>query len=301
MRRIILLLMAVAACAIATCLALPRAQESYALLYAQDDPPLLADIAVAKAMSAPLAETGIKNALDAGDADLAASFLELAHDRGIAVDPAVAARVDAANGTGAQVIRTAASFGHGFVTGAPDDLAGLAGTATGDLFVFGDIRDAVREGVHLARGEPADELVLGLAGAGIAVTAGTTYATAGAAVPTRLGLSLVKAAQKTGRLAAPVAEWMARAVRQAIDTKMLGAALSKASVTAPTEAVRLGRDAVKLDRAEGVITMMRDVGRVRAAAGSRAALDGLKLSEGPADVAKLARLAETKGARPVQS
>jgi len=124
MRRIILLLMAVAACAIATCLALPRAQESYALLYAQDDPPLLADIAVAKAMSAPLAETGIKNALDAGDADLAASFLELAHDRGIAVDPAVAARVDAANGTGAQVIRTAASFGHGFVTGAPDDLPG---------------------------------------------------------------------------------------------------------------------------------------------------------------------------------
>ena len=296
MRRIVLSLIAVAACAIVTCLVLPRAQESYALLYAQDDPPLLADIAVAKAMSAPLAETGIKNALDAGDADLAASFLELAQDCGIAVDPAVAARVDAANGTGAQVIRTAASFGHGFVTGAPDDLAGLVGTATGDLFVFGDIRDAVREGVHLARSEPADELALGLAGAGIAVTAGT-YATAGAAVPTRLGLSLVKAAQKTGRLAAPVAEWMTRAVRQAIDTKMLGAALSKASVTAPAEAVRLARDAIKLDRAEGVVTVMRDVGRVRAAAGTRAALDGLKLSEGPTDVAKLARLAETNGGK----
>ncbi len=34
----------------------------------------------------------------------------------------------------------------GFITGEPGDLVGMAGTAVGDLFVFGDIRDAVREG-----------------------------------------------------------------------------------------------------------------------------------------------------------
>jgi hypothetical protein len=182
------------------------------------------------------------------------------------------------------------------VTGAPDDLAGLAGTATGDLFVFGDIRDAVREGGHLARGEPTDELILGLAGAGILVTA-ATYATLGAAAPERVGLSFVKAARRTGRLAAPVAEWMTRSVREVVDTKAFGSALSKASITAPGEALRLARDAVKVDRAEGVITMMRDVGRMRAKAGTRATLDGLKLSEGPGDVARLARLAETKGGK----
>ena len=296
MRRIIIPLTAAALCATATRVVLPRAQESFALLYAQDDPALLADIAVAKTLSAPVAQTEIENALGAGDAELAASFLELARDRGIAVDPELAARVDAANGTAAQVVRAATSFGHGFVTGAPDDLAGVAGTATGDLFVFGDIRDAVREGVHLARGEPADELILGLAGAGIAVTAGT-YATIGAAAPARVGLSLVKAARKTGRLAAPVAEWMTRSVREVIDTKALGVALSKASITAPAAALRLARDAVKVDRAEGVVTMMRDVGRIQSKAGTRAALDGLKLSEGPKDVARLARLAETKGGK----
>jgi len=43
--------------------------------------------------------------------------------------------------------------------------------------------------------------------------------------------------------------------------------------------------------------MMRDVGRVRAKAGTGAALEGLKLSEGPRDVARLARLAETKGGK----
>ncbi len=296
MRRIVLPLTAVALCATAAYAVLPRAHESYLLLDAQDEPALLADIAVGKALSAPVARSEIENALDAGDPELAASFLELARDRSIAVDPQLAGRVDAANAAGAQVVRAAASFGHGLITGAPEDLAGLAGTATGDLFVFGDIRDAVREGAHLARGEPADELILGLACAGILVTAGT-YATIGAAAPARVGLSFVKAARRTGRLAAPVAEWMGRSIREAVDTKAFGVALSKASITAPAEALRLARDAVKLDRAEGVITMMRDVGRVRTKAGTRAALEGLKLSEGPRDVARVARLAETKGSK----
>src|SRR5580700_6780551 len=296
MKRIFLLLMVAAAFAAATYAVLPRAVESFALLYAQDDPALLADLAVARTFSAPRAQSEIESALADGDAELAASFLELARDRGIAVDPELAARVDAANGTGAQVVRAAMSFGHGLVTGAPDDMAGLAGTATGDLFVFGDVRDAVREGVHLARGEPADELILGLACAGIAVTAGT-YATIGAGAPVRVGLSLVKAARKTGRLAAPVAEWMSRSVRELVDTKALGVALSKVSITAPTLALRLARDAVKVDRAEGIVTMVKDVGRVQGKAGTRATLDGLKLSEGPKDVARLAVLAETKGGK----
>jgi hypothetical protein len=296
MRRIILSLTVAAVCATAAYGVLPLAHESYRLLEAQDEPAALADIAVAKALSAPVARTEIENALNNQDPELAASFLELARDRGIAVDPQLAQRVDDANAIGAQVVRAAANFGHGLVTGAPEDLAGLAGTATGDVFVFGDIRDAVREGRHFARGEPADELILGLACAGLLVTA-TTYATLGAAAPERVGLSFVKAARRTGRLAAPVAEWMTRSVRDVVDTKALAAALNKASITAPAEALRLARDAVKLDRAEGVMATMRDVGRVRAKAGTRAALDGLKLSEGPGDVARLARLAETKGVK----
>jgi hypothetical protein len=188
------------------------------------------------------------------------------------------------------------AFAHGFVTGAPDDVAGLAGTATGDLFVFGDIRDAIREGVHVARGEPADELVLGLACAGIAVTAGT-FVTLGAGGPARVGLSLVKAARKTGRLAAPVAEWMTRSVRAVVDTEALGAALAKASFTTPGVALRAARDAVKVDRAEGLVTMMGDVGRVQSKAGTKAALDGFKLAEEPQDLARIARVAATKGGK----
>jgi hypothetical protein len=289
-------LMVAALCAAAFYAVLPRAHESYVLLDAQNDPAALADMAVDKALTPAVARREIENALSAGDSELAASFLELARDRGVAIDARLAAQVEAANSAGAQAAQAATSFGRGFVTGAPDDLAGLAGTATGDLLVFGDIRDAVREGTHLARGEAADELILGLACVGLLVTA-ATYSTLGAAAPERAGLSFVKAARRTGRLAAPVAEWMTRSIRQAVDTDKLGLALSKASLAAPSEAVRIARDAVRLERLDGVAAMMRDVGRVRAKGGTRAALEGLRLSEGPEDVAKIARLAEKKGTK----
>jgi len=291
-----LLLPVVVVLFVGACIAVPRGVEAARLLYAQDDPVRLADYAVEKSLSPEVARAEIEHALAADDADLAASFLALAHDQDIAVDPALAARVEAAGTPAAQAVHTAKSFAYGLVTGAPDDLAGLAGTAAGDLFVFGDIRDAVREGAHVVRGEPADELILGLAGAGIAVTA-ATYATLGGGTPARLGLSLVKAARKTGRLAAPMAEWMTRSVREAVDTTALGTALTKASFAAPAVAFRAARDAVKVERAEGLVTVVRDVGRVQGAAGTRAALEGLKLAEGPQDVARLARLAGTKGGK----
>jgi len=284
-------LLGVAALAVA-----PRGVDAAHLLYVQDDPAQLADYAVAKTLSPSLARSEIESALAADDADLAASFLALARDRGIAIEPALVSRVEAANAPAAQAAHTAKSFAYGLVTGAPDDIAGLAGTAAGDLFVFGDIRDAVREGIHIIRGEPADELILGLAGAGIAVTA-ATYATLGGGVPARIGLTLVKAARKTGRLTAPMAEWLARAGRNAVDTPALGAALTKASFTAPELTLRAARDAVKVDRAEGLVTAARDVSRVQGAAGTRAALEGLKVAEGPEDVSRLARLAQTKGGK----
>jgi hypothetical protein len=274
----------------------PRGIDAAHLLAVQDDPSELADYAVAKTFSPDVARNQIETALAADDADLAASFLALARDRNVAVDPALVSRVEAAGSPAARAAHNARSFAYGLVTGAPDDLAGLAGTATGDLFVFGDIRDALREGVHIMRGEPADEVILGLAGAGIAVTA-ATYATLGGGAPARIGLTLVKAARKTGRLAAPMAQWMARTAREAVDTTALGAALTKASFTTPELALRAARDAVKVDRAEGLVTAARDVGRVQGAAGTRAALEGLKIAEGPQDVARLAALAETKGGK----
>jgi hypothetical protein len=131
----------------------PDAFEAAWLLAAQDDPVMLADRAVDKRFSAPVAEREIAAALAADDVDLANSFTDLAGERGIVLRPDVAAQVTAANSTAARATRNVGHFARGLVTGEPDDMAGLAGTALGDLFVFGDLRDGAREGGRLARGE----------------------------------------------------------------------------------------------------------------------------------------------------
>ena len=274
----------------------PRGYDAGWLLLAQDDPVKLADHAVAERLNPAVAEREIEAALAAGDVDLANSFVDLATERGIAIKPELAARLADANSTSANAVRNVGSFARGLFSGQPTDMVGLAGTVVGDLSVFGDIRDAAREGVHYATGEPTDELVLGLAGVGMAVTAGT-YASRGGAAPARVGLTLVKAARKGGWLSAHLASWVGRSVREVVDMGAMRRAVAEASITQPALAVRAARDAVKLDKAEGLVAAARDVGRVQAKAGTRAALDGLKIAEGPRDMARLARLAEAKGSK----
>lgn len=282
--------------ALAALTIVPRGFDAKSLLSAQDDPAKLAEHVLDRSFNAAVAKREIEAALVANDADLAKSFLDLARDRHVVVDDALAGRVEAANSAAASAARTAESFGRGLITGEPEDLVGLAGTALGDLFVFGDIRDAAREGTRLAIGEPVDELILGLACVGLAITAGT-YASLGAGAPARVGVSLVKAARKTGRLSARMAEWIGRSLREVVDWSALRRAAANATLTEPAVAVRAAREAVKVEKAQDLVRVVGNVGRVQSKAGTQAALDGLKLAEGPRDVSRLAQLAGKYGGK----
>lgn len=236
----------------------PRGLEAGLFIAAADDPPMLADLALAKSFDASVAAREIEEALAADDAELAQSFVALAAERGVAIDPALAERVAAANAPAAGRMRAVGGFAQGFVTGAPTDAASLAGAAAGDLVIFGDVRDALREGLRAVRREEADTLVFGLAAAGLAITAGT-YASLGAAAPGRAGVSVVKAATRAGRIGRKLAV------------------------------------ALKGQRTDGLVRFASDLGQVQSKAGARAALDGLKIADHPKDVGRLARLAEAKG------
>ena len=180
------------------------------------------------------------------------------------------------------------------MTGNADDVASLSGTVAGDLFVFGDIRDVVRESKHLAMGEEADRLVLGLATAGLAVTA-ATYVSVGGAAPVRAGLTMVKDARKIGRLGEGLTEWAGRSAREVVDTPMLQQAVASGSVMRPGETVSAIKAAFRAEKAGALVRLAKDVGRVGEKAGMRGAFDTLKIAEGPKDVARAARLAEAKG------
>src|SRR5712691_8148958 len=159
---ICLSLLLAAALAIAAWLVLPRGIEAGHWLAAEDDPARLADLALDRSFDARVAAREIEAALHAGDVELAESFIALARERNVTVDPALEAAVAAEASGSAAAARGVGQFVRGFV--------------------FGDARDALREGVRLARGEEADELILGLACVGLAVTAGT-YASLGAGAP----------------------------------------------------------------------------------------------------------------------
>jgi hypothetical protein len=285
------------ACALVAPAVAPRALEAQALLSAQDDPARLAGHVLDRSFDAGVAAREIDSALTAGDADLAQSFLDLAHDRQIPVDQALANRVAAANSAAAGATRTAQSFARGLVSGEPDDMAGFAGTALGDLFVFGDVRDAVREGTRIVRGEPADRTILALAGTGIAITAGT-YATAGFGAPARAGLSLLKAARRTGHMSAEMAAWLGRSARELVDWTTVRWAAG-GTLTEPVLAVRAAREAVKLEKAENaareLARLAGDVGKVQGRAGTQAVFDGLKVVEEPKEMSRVAQLADRYG------
>ena len=61
--------------------------------------------------------------------------------------------------------------------------------------------------------------------------------------------------------------------------------------------MRAAREAVKVEKADGLVQLVSDVGRVQTKAGTQAALDGLKLAESPREMARVAALAEKKGGK----
>jgi hypothetical protein len=274
----------------------PRGIAAGSLLSIAHDPVRISARALDGKFDAARATREIEQALADNDADLANSFVELAAERHVTLDRALTDQVARAVAETSTARHATESFARGLVTGEPKDMAGLAGTTLGDLFVFGDVRDAVREAGRLAMGQPADELILGLACVGLVITAGT-YATLGASAPARVGLSVAKAARKSGRLAAGLGAAIARMLRGVVDGGRLKKAIVGASLSEPALAVHGVREAVKIERAGGLIDLARDVGRVEAKAGARAALDGLQIAQSPAEVARVAKLAEKEGGK----
>src|SRR5882762_9981682 len=286
----------VAACAVACALLWPHAREAGAILAAQDDPAVLSDVQLDSALrnNQALVAENIEAALAANDADLANSFVELAGEKGVPVTDELSRRVSDAVAEENSASHFAKRFATGLVTGNADDVASLSGTVAGDLFVFGDIRDVVREGKHLAMGEDTDRLVLGLATAGLAVTA-ATYVSVGGAAPVRAGLTLVKDARKVGRLGEGLTVWAGRSARDVVDTAALQQAVLSGSVMRPGETASAIKAAFRVEKAGALVRLAKDVGRVGEKAGTRGALDTLRIAEGPKDIARAARLAESKG------
>lgn len=274
----------------------PHARDAGAVLIAQDDPARLADLQLDSAFrnDPALVARNVEAALAARDPDLAKSFVDLATARGISMPDELSQRVAAAVREENSTEHMAKRFFIGLVTGNADDGASLSGTVAGDLSAFGDVRDIMREGKHLAMGEETDRLLLGLAATGLAVTA-ATFVSVGGAAPVRAGLTLVKDARKTGRLGEGLSRWAGRSARDMIDLRKLQNAAAAGTLARPRQSAVALKAAVRAEKAGGLVRLAKDVGRIGEKTGTRGAFDTLRIAQGPKDVARAARLAEAKG------
>jgi hypothetical protein len=289
---------AVAATAAAAILLSKPASRAFDLLMGADDPVAVSDFRLRSEADAHFrsrTEAEIVRALAAEDADLATSLVAVADERGLPPSGELRARVDTAQRRQDSTAHQAYQFARGFVVGEAQDGASLAGTVAGDLFVYGDVRDLIREGNKYATGAETDHLVLGLAAAGLAVTAGA-YATAGGAVPLRAGITLVKDARKAGRLSEGLGSWLGRSVRDAADSQPLTQSLSPAFAAGGGSAAAF-KTAFRAEKTGALFRALKDAGRIQSAAGTRAAMEAVRLAETPKELAKVARLAEAKGLR----
>ena len=289
-------------CATAFALLWPHAKNAGAVLTAQDDPARLSDLQLNSILrnDPGLVARNVEAALAAQDPGLANSFAEVAAARGISVPGDLSQRVAEAVGEENSTEHMAKGFLAGLVTGNADDGASLSGTVAGDLCVFGDVRDIMREGKHLAMGEDTDRLVLGLAAAGLAVTA-ATFVSIGGATPVRAGLTLVKDARKVGRLGEGLTRWAGRSASEMVDVPKLQNAVATGSLARPGQTAGAIKAAIRAEKAGGFVRLAKDVGASarRRGHGARSTRcgspKGQRISRAPHGLPK------PKAARPVPS
>jgi hypothetical protein len=252
------------------------------------------DLRLQEALTSQRLDAELDAALKAEDEDLAQSLIELAADHGLPVDERH--RQALADLKAHETSRGLRDFVDGFLSGGHDSGASLTGAVTADVTGYGDLRDLVVEGRKVVRGEPADQLTVGLAAAGLALSV-ATWTSLGAALPARSGLSLVKASQRAGRLSKPLATALAGTAAKALDREALQTTLTSASrlelAGARQSAARILRPAA--------MTEFRQIGDATATlytrTGQRGARQALALAQSPQELRNAARLATIKGTK----
>lgn len=272
--------------------ALPPARMVLEQRLAADDPPTLAALRLPPVLTRDRVAREIADAIAAGDETLARSFIILADDQSIPVEPAQREAVAALEENAAS--RAAGAFASGFLRGDTESLPALAGAVTGDVVGYGDLRDLWGEGRKLASGEAVDEVVVALAAVGITLSA-ATWATVGAALPARGGLTTLKAARRAGRMTAPMSASLGRMAREAVDGDAARAAMAAAGRFDLSGARLALRGAVRPAALSRIGFLADDAAVLYARTGQRGVMQALAIAENADDIRRAARLATGHG------
>jgi len=191
--------------------------------------------------------------------------------------------------------RNVTAFAGGFMGGqGGGSTAGMAGAITADFTVVGDVRDLHEQYGKYAAGESVNELIVGLAGIGVGLTA-ATVASSGALAPAKTGTSALKAAMRAGKITPAFQRVLLRQSSAVFDySAFLKAARADSSVAA------LRRAAVNAYQPRAFKALSQTTERVNNIRKSTSMADTVELLryvENTDDLRRVERLSQTYGAQ----
>jgi hypothetical protein len=231
----------------------------------------------------------IRAALDARNADLARSLVNLAADRGVEVPGDLTLEV--ATLPAVDLLDIGAQGWNCIVSGDFETEGGFACVVAVDLTSVGDVRDLVAQGGNYLTGQPVDYFALGISTVGLTLTA-ATIGTGGGMLPVRMGASFLKAAKRAGKVSTRLVGDMGGLLARTINGKSVDEAVTLAREFRLAE---LGRPIGQLFDPKGIAAvsdLAGDVGRIGAAGGVRAMKLGIEAADSARDVRVLARTAD---------
>lgn len=161
-------------------------------------------------------KAAIEHALDEGDIPEAQTLVEIAEENGRQLPAELVQRTQ--ENPFEFGLRNALDFVDGALTGEVTTTASIGGVLAADFFVVGDVRDVVIQGNSLIRGDDYDRLTLGLSLIGLVATVSG---------PVDTGFSLMKTANKAGKMSRKLAARLKVAATDLIDVDGLKRGLSR--------------------------------------------------------------------------
>jgi len=238
----------------------------------------------------------ILEALEKDDVEEADMYADIGKFMNYQIPADTERRLDEAHSMSATVVRNTWEFGTGFVTGQGDSTAGLAGAVTSDLTVIGDVRDIATEGGKWLAGQDYNELIVGLSVVGIAAT-GLTVATGGGGIVAKAGVSILKAAKRTGRLTAEFGTLLVRMTRDAVNMPALRETLRATDLSDLAKTQRVLTEYARGVRGAELFPVLSRIGGVNKTVGPAETIRLMKYVKKGEDLEDVALMTERYGVK----
>ncbi len=237
----------------------------------------------------------IGKAIEVENFDDVLMYENLAKMLGVSLSSSTLTLIESHNGFLDTSWRNTKAFTSGFLNGESNSMVGMSGSIASDLTLYGDLRDLRQEGTKYINDEPYDVFLLNISLVGIGLSA-SQLLSAGTTTPLKVGASVLKVAQKSGKLTKPFSKELSQRLSKTVDTKVLDT-LDFSSIFHPKSTAKTIEKSIDL---APVKILFKDVSKVKNNTSLTDTITLMKYVDTPGDLKTIGKIsskykANTKG------